>query len=202
MPLTSSDSHPLASSPDSLVGKVALVTGAGRNIGRAIALALAKEGAAVVVNARADQQELKLLTGEIGAMGQRAAGIVGDIGSRIEVDRISHEAVQPFGEIDILVNNAAIRPAQPFLEITDDDWGRVLDVNLSAPYRFAQALLPNMVKKGWGRIINFSGRDSFERPRGRAHVTVTKNGIVGLTRVLAMEFASYGVTTNTIVPGS
>ncbi len=185
-----------------LEGKTALVTGAGRNFGRYIALELARQGAAVAVNTRANRGELEGVVKEIRDIGVKSVGVLGDVGVRADVDRMVQEATQAVGSIDILVNNVAIRPSQPFLEITEEDWRRVIDVNLYGPFYTSRALVPFMVERGWGRIINFSGAASFYGGRGRAHVTASKIGIIGLTRALALEFAPKGITANTIVPGS
>lgn len=185
-----------------LAGKVALVTGAGRNMGRAIAVDLARHGVAVAVNARASQDEVTAVVSEISKAGGKAVGVLGDVGSRAEVLRIVGQAQRALGSIDILVNTVAIRPGQAFLDITEEDLARVMAVNLYAPFWACQAVLPDMVQKKWGRIINFSGRASFEGAARRAHVSMTKTGIVGMMRTLALEFGLHGVTVNTIVPGT
>lgn len=184
-----------------LHGKSALVMGAGRNIGRAVALALAGQGADVAVHARASRDEVDAVAKEVVALGPRGLPVLGDLAERADVERVVHETVAAFGKVDILVNTPAIRPSQWFHEITDADWRRVIDVNLYGPFVACQAVLPGMVERRWGRIINFSGSGAFTGAQRRTHVMVTKTGILGLTRGLALEYAASGITVNTIVPG-
>jgi NAD(P)-dependent dehydrogenase (short-subunit alcohol dehydrogenase family) len=185
----------------SLEGKVALVMGAGRNIGRSVALELAERGASVAVNARANADEAQQVASEVRALGRDSVAVVGDQSSRADVDRIVAETTQRLGPIAILVNSAAIRPSQPFLEITESDWQRVLAVNLKGPFNTCQTVLPGMIEAGWGRIINFSGAHAFFGAKNRAHVMSGKMAVHGLTRALATEFAAAGVTVNCVVPG-
>jgi 3-oxoacyl-[acyl-carrier protein] reductase len=117
------------------------------------------------------------------------------------VRRIAAAALERFETIDILVNNAAVRPQQSFLEMSDDDWRRVLDVDLNASAGFARAFLPGMCAKGWGRIVNFTGMNAIMGTGGRAHVSAAKHGVWGLTKALAKEFGGKGVTANAISPG-
>ncbi len=185
-----------------LEGKVALVMGAGRNIGRSVALELARHGASVAVNARANADEARQVAGEVQALGRDSLAVVGDQSSRIDVDRIVAETTEKLGPIAVLVNAAAIRPSQPFLEITESDWQRVLAVNLKGPFNTCQAVLPAMIEAGWGRILNFSGAHVFFGAKNRAHVMSGKMAVHGLTRALATEFAAAGVTVNCVVPGA
>lgn len=184
-----------------LHGKAALVMGAGRNIGRAIALAFAAQGADVAVHARASRGEVDSVAKEVVALGRRGLPVLGDLAARVDVERVVRETVAAFGKVDILVNTPAIRPSQWFHEITDADWRRVMDVNLYGPFVACQAVIPGMLQRRWGRIINFSGSGAFTGAPRRAHVMVTKTGILGLTRGLAREYAASGITVNTVVPG-
>ena len=188
-----------------LAGKTAFVSGAGRNIGRAIVLELARRGANVVVNGRADRD-----AGEATAEAAREAGggaiealvAMGDIGRPETVREIAAAALARFGAVDILVNNAAIRPATPFLEMADEDWYRVLDVDLNAAFHTCRAFLPAMVERGWGRIVNITGLNAINGYPGRAPASVAKHGLWGLTKSLAREFGPDGVTANAISPGA
>ena len=184
-----------------LEGKAALITGAGRNIGRAIALELARQGADVAVNARSNQDEFERTADEVRRLGAQAVALVGDLGSGVDVRRVVLQAEEALGHVDILVNTPAFRPSQPFLEITDQDWERVLAVNLHGPFHACQSVLPGMVERRWGRIINFSGLGVFTGATRRAHVMASKTGILGLTRGLALEFARSGITVNAVAPG-
>lgn len=185
-----------------LKGKTALVTGSGRNIGRAIAIALAEEGADVVVNARSNRQELEALASEVRALGVKALPILADVGDRPQIERMAKQALDAFGHIDILVNNAAIRPNKPFLEMTYEEWRTVLSVDLDAAFLLSKTFVPAMVERKWGRIINIGGLLAFEGHAGRVHVSAAKMGLLGFTRALAKELAPHGVLVNCIVPGA
>ena len=126
---------------------------------------------------------------------------MGDVGKPEECKRIADAAIEAFGAVDALLNNAALRPNKPFLEMTDDDWQRVIAVDLNAAVWLSRACLPGMVKKGWGRIVNFAGMNAIHGHAGRAPVSVAKHGVWGLSKALAMEFGPKGITTNTISPG-
>ncbi|WP_270934705.1 SDR family NAD(P)-dependent oxidoreductase [Falsiroseomonas oryzae] len=181
--------------------RTALITGAGRNIGRAVALGLAQDGFDVVVNGASDRAAADSVAAEVRALGRKALVAMGDVGSKAECDRIAAEALAAFGSVDVLVNNAALRPAKPFLECTPEDWRRVLSVDLEAAIWLSQAFLPGMVAKGWGRIVNFTGMNAIHGYSGRAPVSVAKHGLWGLTKSLGKEFAKAGVTVNAISPG-
>ncbi|MDB5414032.1 MAG: 3-oxoacyl-[acyl-carrier protein] reductase [Rubritepida sp.] len=181
--------------------QVALITGAGRNIGRAVAIGLAGDGLDVVINGSADRAAAEAVAAEARSLGVQALVAMGDVGSRDECVRIAAEALAAFGRVDVLVNNAALRPQKPFLEIGAADWARVMAVDLEAAVWLSQALLPGMVDRGWGRIVNFTGMNAIQGYSGRAPVSVAKHGIWGLTKSLAKEFGSKGVTVNAISPG-
>lgn len=185
-----------------LDGRVAIVTGSGRNIGRATALELARRGAAVVVNARDNRLEAEGVVGEIEALGGKAVAAVADVGEQAQVNSMVDQALEAFGRVDILVNNAGMRAAQGVADMTIEQWRRVLAVNLDAPFFCAQAVVPGMMERGWGRIINVSGLNAFSGRAGWAHVCASKMGALGLTRALAAELAEYNILVNHIVPGA
>jgi 3-oxoacyl-[acyl-carrier protein] reductase len=181
--------------------KTALITGAGRNIGRGVALRLAQDGMNVVVNGSSDRAAAESVAAEARALGVDAAVVMGDVGSPEECARIAAEAIGAFGGVDVLVNNAALRPAKPFLECEPADWRRVMAVDLEAAIWLSKACLPGMVAKGWGRIVNFTGMNAIHGYAGRAPVSVAKHGLWGLTKALGKEFAPKGITVNAISPG-
>ena len=185
----------------SLDGRTALVTGAGRNIGRAIILDLAARGCNVIVNTRVNQSEADAVAAEARELGANAVTMLGDVGRPAEIQRIAGQALERFATVAILVNNAAIRPAAPFLELEEQDWHRVVDVDLHAAFYTAKAFLPGMVAQHWGRIINLTGMNAIHGYAGRAHVSAAKHGLWGLTKALAKEFGPSGVTINAISPG-
>lgn len=182
-------------------GRTALITGSGRNIGRACALALAAAGVNVVVNGARDARACDDTAAMAGDFGVRAEVAMGDVGIEADARAIAGRAIARFGAVDILVNNAAVRPAHAFLEMSDEDWRRVIDTNFMAAFWLARACLPGMVEKGWGRIINFAGMNAIHGYSGRAHVSASKHAAWGLTKALAKEFGPKGVTVNIISPG-
>ncbi|MFQ5937560.1 MAG: SDR family NAD(P)-dependent oxidoreductase [Acidiferrobacterales bacterium] len=185
----------------SLSGHTALVTGAGRNIGRAIALELASRGCNVIVNVRTNRGEADAVVAEAREHGVDTVALLGDVGRPEDVRRIAEQALERFKVVDIVVNNAAIRPSTPFLELADADWHRVIDVDLHAAFYTARAFLPGMTAQHWGRIINLTGMNAIHGYAGRAPVSVAKHGLWGLTKALAKEFGPSGVTVNAISPG-
>jgi 3-oxoacyl-[acyl-carrier protein] reductase len=186
-----------------LDGKVALITGSGRNIGRATALKFAGEGAHVVVNARANQQEAESVAREVRDLGVKAAPILADVGNKKEVEGLAEKALSEFGRVDILVNNAAIRPHKPFTEVTDEDWERVRNVVLDGAFYLTRAIIPSMVKNKYGRILFFCGDGSISaQGHGRAHLSAAKMGLIGMARGLASEFAQHNIRVNVVSPGS
>lgn len=185
----------------SIRGKTAFVTGAGRNIGRAIALELAERGCNVAVNGRANRAACEETAELVRKKGGEALVAMGDVGDGAVVRQIAEAALGRFGRIDIVVNNAAIRPQKPFLELTDEDWRRVLDVDLNSAFYACRAFLPGMAAAGWGRIVNVTGMNAIHGYSGRAPVSVAKHGLWGLTKALAKEFGPKGVTVNAVSPG-
>jgi 3-oxoacyl-[acyl-carrier protein] reductase len=181
--------------------RTALITGAGRNIGRAVALALARDGFDIVVNGSSGRAAADAVAGECAAHGVKALVVMGDVGVAAECARIAGEAIAAFGAVDVLVNNAALRPKKPFLDNGIEDWRRVLAVDLEAAIWLSRACLPGMVARGWGRIVNFTGMNAIHGYAGRAPVSVAKHGVWGLTKALGKEFGPKGITVNAISPG-
>jgi 3-oxoacyl-[acyl-carrier protein] reductase len=185
-----------------LDGKIALVTGSGRNIGRATVLKLASEGAHVVVNARSNQKEADAVVREAEALGVKALAVIGDVAKRDQAEAMIAKALAQFGRIDILINNAAIRPHKPFTELTIEDWEAVRGVVLDGAIYCTRAAIPSMVTNRYGRIVFFTGEGAFVGGSGRAHVSAAKMGLVGLARGLASEFAAHNIRVNVVSPGS
>jgi 3-oxoacyl-[acyl-carrier protein] reductase len=185
-----------------LDGKVAIVTGATRNIGRSCALALAADGAAVVVNGRSDAEAGAEVARKIADQGGRAIVYMADVGDEAAVNGLAQAALAAFGRIDILVNNAAVRGHKALAEMTLAEWHAVLGVILDGAFLCARACVPHMVTAGGGRIVNLGGLTGHIGDRERAHVITAKAGLVGLTRALAVEFGEHGITANCVVPGA
>jgi 3-oxoacyl-[acyl-carrier protein] reductase len=181
-----------------LAGRVALVTGAGRNIGRAIALELAAAGASVVINARANRAEVDAVVAEIGT---RAMAHLADVTDRPAVDAMVAATLARFGRLDILVNNAAVRGEKPFAELDAETWRRVLAICLDGAFNCAQAALPALTASGAGVIVNIGGLTAHTGATERAHVVTAKAGLVGFTRALAHDLAPVGITVNNVAPG-
>jgi 3-oxoacyl-[acyl-carrier protein] reductase len=184
-----------------LTGKVAIVTGAGRNIGRAISLTLAEAGASVVVNARSNRTEAEGVAKEIEAKGGKALVHIGDVADVAAVQAMADAAVKQFGRIDILVNNAALRREKPFAEMSYAEWREIMDVTLDGTFHCVKACLPALCSSGAGTIVNIGGLSAHTGAKGRAHVVTAKAGIIGFTRALAHDLADDGITVNCVVPG-
>ncbi len=184
-----------------MANHTAFVTGAGQNIGRAIALALAKAGIDLVINGYRRQDICDETARMCEDLGVRTLVLMGDVGSGAQCRAMADAAREAFGTIDILINNAAIRPSKPFLEMDDEDWHRVMNVDLDAAFYLSRALLGGMVDGGWGRIVNFAGMNAINGYTGRAPVSAAKHGVWGLTKALAKEFGPKGITVNCISPG-
>ena len=185
-----------------LAGKVALVTGGARNIGRAIACALAAGGAAVMVNARTSRAEAETTADMIRSAGGRAALHIADVTDAGAVAAMVEAAVAEFGRLDVLVNNAAIRAETPFAEMRFEDWRRVLATVLDGAFLCTQACLPHLAHAGGGAVVNIGGMTAHQGAQGRAHVVAAKAGLSGLTRALALDLATIRVTVNCVVPGT
>jgi len=184
-----------------LIGKVAIVTGAGRNIGRAIALALAEGGASIVVNARSNRAEADAVAREIEAAGGKALVNIGDVADAAAMQAMADAALTHFGRIDILVNNAALRREKSFTEMSYAEWREILDVTLDGTFHCTKACLPGLRKSGAGTIVNIGGLSAHTGAKNRSHVVTAKAGIVGFTRALAHDLAADGITVNCVVPG-
>jgi 3-oxoacyl-[acyl-carrier protein] reductase len=191
----------MAGNDKELSGRVAIVTGAGRNIGRAIALALADAGAAIVINARANNAEAEAVVREIEAAGGRALAAIGDVTDRAAVDRMVATAAQRFARIDILVNNAAVRAEKALADMSLAEWRSVIGVILDGAFNCVQACLPHLKKSDAGAIVNVGGLSAHTGAAHRAHVVTGKAGLVGFTRALALELAEDRIRVNTVTPG-
>ena len=185
-----------------LDGKVALVTGSGRNIGRATVLKLAAEGADVVVNARSNREEAESVAEKARKLGVKALAVLADVSKKEQVDSMVNMAMSEFGKVDILINNAAIRPHKPFTELTLQDWECVRGVVLDGGFYCTTAVINSMVDNHYGRILFFTGDGAFRGGVGRSHVSAAKMGLVGFARGLASEFAPNNILVNVVSPGS
>jgi 3-oxoacyl-[acyl-carrier protein] reductase len=188
--------------PHRIEGRVALVTGSGRNLGRATVLELARRGADVVVNVRSSRDEAEAVAAEARALGVRAVALLADVGVETEVNRMVAEALGQLGRIDILINNAGFRGARPFTEMTTTEWRAATAVNHDGPFFCSKAVVPGMIANGYGRIITVSGLNSWHGRAEWAHVCASKMGAVGMTRALAAELGRHGITVNHVVPGA
>jgi 3-oxoacyl-[acyl-carrier protein] reductase len=184
-----------------LTGKAAIVTGGGRNIGRAIAHALAREGANVLVNVRSNKAEADNVAREVQEFGAKAAVHVGDVADPKAVAAMAETALAAFGRIDCLINNAALRAEKPFDSMSYEDWRKVMDLTLDAPFHCVKACLPALKASGAGRVVNIGGMSAHTGAKRRAHVVTAKAGLVGFTRALANDLAEFGITANCVVPG-
>src|SRR5438874_464052 len=185
-----------------LAGKVAIVTGAGKNIGKTIALALAEHGAAVVVNGRGDRAIVEETAKEIRAAGGKAMPFLADVSKPDQVAAMVDAAVKEFGGVDITVNNAGLRRQTPFLQMNLEEWHEILSVALDGAFILAKAAAPEMVKRGGGSIIGLSGISHHAGASGRVHVNASKAGLEGFIRGLAIELAPHNITANCVAPGS
>jgi len=185
-----------------LAGKVAIVTGAGKNIGKAIALRLAQDGAAVVVNGRGDRAIIEETAQEIRAAGGRALPYLADVSKADAVAAMVEAAVKEFGGVDIAVNNAGLRRQTPFLQMNLEEWHEILSVALDGAFTLAKAAAPEMIKRGGGALIGLSGVSHHAGSVGRVHVNASKAGLEGFMRGLAMELAPHNITANCVAPGS
>ena len=185
-----------------LQGKVAIITGGGKGIGRAIALAFAREGAKLVLAAR-DTEALDRVAGEVAEARAEVLTIATDVADEAQVGAMVAQAVERFGRVDILVNNSGIPgPTKPLWEMEPDEWDEVMNVNLRGPYLCARAVMVTMLKQGAGRIINISSILGRQPLAGRSPYVASKAGLVGLTQTLAHEAGPHGITVNLISPGA
>ena len=184
---------------DELAGKVALVTGGARNIGRAIARSLAAGGASVMVNAKTSRAEAEKTVEIIGA---NAAVHIADVTKPDEVQALVDATVKRFGRLDVLVNNAAVRYETPFSSMKFEEWRQVLAIVLDGAFLCARSALPHMISAGGGTIVNIGGQTGHKGAAERAHVITAKAGLAGMTKALAMDLAPHKITVNCVVPGT
>lgn len=192
-----------SSAPSSLplAGRVALVTGAGRGIGRAIALALARHGADIAINYASNDKAAAEVAGEIRALGRRAELFKCNIADDVAVHAMGEEIRKVFPKIDILVNNAGITRDKTFMKMTHVEWDEVVGVNLKGPVQMTHLLLPQMVENGWGRVINITSVIGQMGNFGQANYAAAKGGLDAFTKSVAREVARKGVTVNCVAPG-
>jgi 3-oxoacyl-[acyl-carrier protein] reductase len=183
-------------------GKVALVTGSGKNIGRAIALDLAARGACLVINGRRDRTAVDGVVAEINAAGGQAIGCLADVSDPMSVRALVEAAVTAFGGVDILVCNAGLRRQTPFLDMSFAEWREILSVALDGAFSLARAAVPHMIGRGGGAIVALSGISTHVGTPNRCHVSASKAGLEGLMRALAVELAQHGITCNAVAPGA
>jgi len=183
-----------------LTGKVALVTGSGRGIGQAIALRLAEAGAAVVINDVVEAPANETVE-KIKAMNRQSIAVLADVSSSADVSRMVETVKNTYSKIDILVNNAGITRDQLLIRMTDEDWDRVLNIDLRSVFVCTRAVIRDMIKQRWGRIINISSIVGIAGNAGQANYASAKAGIIGFTRTMAKEVGSRNVTVNAVAPG-
>ncbi len=184
----------------SLSGKIALVTGGSRGIGRAVAIALAKAGAAVAIDYRQSADAAGEVCGAISAAGRPSAAIQADVSNAEEVARLVSTVEERLGPVDILVNNAGIAPVRSIDEVTEGDWDETADVNLKSAFLLTKAIVPAMRARRWGRIINMSSTAAFVGGVVGPHYAASKAGMIGLTHGYASRLAKDGITVNAIAP--
>jgi len=184
-----------------LEGKRALITGASRNIGRAIALAFAAEGADLVLNTRVNADELEAVATDCRKAGVRVVSALGDIADAAAVEAMVARALTELGTIDVLVCNAAIRPHTPVTETSLEDWHRVMAVDLHSAFYLARAIVPGMKARGGGSIIALGGQSAITGRPNTTAVTAAKSGLLGFVRALAAELGPFGIRANMVVPG-
>ena len=186
----------------SLEGRVAIVTGSARNIGRATARMLAGEGAAVVIHARKDKAGVDEAVQLLAAEGVTAIGHLADLSNEAGAQSLIDAAINRFGRIDILVNNAAIRRNTPIVEMSFAEWRDVMANSLDCAFLCTRYAVPHMIRENWGRIVNIGGISMFKGTPGRTHVSAAKAGMIGMSRSLASELGPNGITVNVVAPGA
>ena len=184
-----------------LQGKVALVTGAARNIGRAIALSLAEAGAAVAINARAAKDDAEAVAGEIRTAGGTAEVFMADIADGDAVKGMVDAIIKRFGKIDILILNASIRKETAYIDMSFPEWRSLLSITLDGAFHCTKACLPSMIAAGGGSIVTLGGMTALSGAKRRVHGSVGKHGLWGFTRAIAKEFGEYHINVNCVAPG-
>jgi NAD(P)-dependent dehydrogenase (short-subunit alcohol dehydrogenase family) len=185
-----------------LEGKTALVTGSGRNIGRAIVLEFASRGANVIVNSRSNRAEAEDVAAEAEKLGVKSLVVLGDASNLDTIRDMESQARARFGRVDICVSNAMYRKFQSFFDTSIEDWHTYLNMQLSASFYLAKTFTLGMVEAGWGRLLHITGPDAFSGVANRVHNVAAKGGIRGLTKALAIELGPYGITVNDVAPGA
>lgn len=183
-------------------GRVALVTGSSGGLGRPTVLELARRGADVIVNGRSDREAAEEVAAEARALGVRAIALMADVGVEEQVDRMMDAALEEFGRIDILINNAAYRGSVSIADMTTEQWRAAAAVNFDAPFFCSRRVVPGMIENNYGRIITVSGLNSIQGQAGWAHICGSKMGAFGMTRALAVELGRYNILVNHVVPGA
>lgn len=184
-----------------LDGRVALITGGSKGLGEAMGAALASAGADVMLVSRHGDEAQAVAARLAEASGRRVEGLAADVTDSAQIDRMVAETLDTFGHIDILINSAGINNRKPALEMSEEEWSAVLDVNLTAPFLCSKAVAPHMIERGWGRIINVSSMLGVVGLAGRTPYTSSKGGLILLTKTLALEWATTGITVNALCPG-
>lgn len=184
-----------------LSGKVALVTGGSKGLGKAMARGLVEAGADIVISSRHEDELRAALDDILQGTGRRGHCVVADMARRADVDRLAQAALEQMGRVDILVNNAGTNVPQAIDQIRDDDWDRVLEINLSSVMVLTRALVPQMKARRWGRVIHISSVMGFVSKEGRGTYSATKSALLGLTRASALDLGPHGITVNCIAPG-
>ncbi len=184
-----------------LEGKVALVTGATKNIGRAIARSLASAGATVAVNSRASKEDGEKIVAEIVAAGGKAQAYVADVADGAAVQAMVKSIESSFGGVDILVLNASVRKQTHITEMSFEEWRRIMAISLDGSFHCVKACLPTMTKRGGGSIVTLGGLMALAGAKNRVHGSVVKHGLVGMTRALALDLAEFGIRVNCVAPG-
>ena len=183
-----------------LEGRVALITGASRGLGRAMAVSLAQGGAKLALVAR-DEDKLKETAAEVAGAGSEARVFLADVAREADVERLKHEVAQAFGHVDILINNAGINHRKNLIDFTLDEWQRVMDTNVNSVFLMCRAFIPMMKGRSYGRIINMTSIMAHVSLPGRTAYSTTKTALLGLTRALAQEVAADGITVVAVSPG-
>lgn len=183
-----------------LQGKTALITGAGRGIGRGIALAFAEQGCDIAAAARS-ADEVNATVDAVKRCGRRALALIADVSNEHDVRAMADETLNAFGHIDILVNNAGYASFKPFTELSADEWRKTIDINLTGVFLCTKAVLPSMIRRQSGRIINISSVAGLKPLADQSAYCASKHGLNGLSKVLAMELRQYGIGVHSICPG-
>ncbi len=187
--------------PFDLTGKVALVTGGSRGLGKAMARGFAQAGADILITSRTEEDLRPALNEILKGTNVRGKFIVADLSQRSQVDPLAQSALEKMGKVDILVNNAGTNVPKPIDEISDEDWDRVVELNLSSIMALTRALVPQMKARRWGRIIHISSIMAFISKEGRNVYSATKAALLGLARASALDLGPFGITVNCIAPG-